>query len=468
MLKTTLKPSPNSDDIGGMNLKKELRPYARQLVTTLDDNGGLTRDQVKDLRDAIKRAPKADVVSITENLRSLCEDAGLPSTPGATKPSSSNPTPSASSPTTPSTSKPNAERVSLEQQAFDRGFADLKGLSSDDTEQSSPDSSDDTVTKDEVNQMIHQALLSAKQPNQVTTPSSSDKIEHWQLPLLQAIVETNRQALIVGGAGSGKTTIAETIAQKLGFDVDKEFYSISLSSGVSEAHLSGRMVMTGEFLDTEFLNIVENGGVILLDEFDNADPDVLVGLNSLLANDVISCPLRRGAEQAIRNENCYIICTANTWGNGSGGSSGYQRKQLDSATLDRFVGSKFYMGQDRRITNFVMGLTDEKVSYPESIQYRDMTLPVDTEVVALRLKLDFIKSCIDDTRRNVRQLLGVRAYAQGAKLIRQQNFSSDLAVALYLQNWTDDQLKTIGVDRDYDSKLDMFSYKFTSEFMRGA
>ena len=457
MLKTTLKASPNSDDIGGMNLKKELRPFARQLVTTLSDNGNLSRDQVKDLRDAIKRAPKADVVSITKNLKELCEDNNLPSTVGGTTPSSSNPTPSGS-PTTPSTSKPNVERVNLAQQAEE--------LSSNDTEQSSPDSSDDTVTKDEVNQMIHQALMTAKQPNQVTTPSSSDKLEHWQLPLLQAIVETNRQALIVGGAGSGKTTIAETIAQKLGFDVDKEFYSISLSSGVSEAHLSGRMVMTGEFLDTEFLNIVENGGVILLDEFDNADPDVLVGLNSLLANDLISCPLRRGAEQAIRNENCYIICTANTWGNGSGGSSGYQRKQLDSATLDRFIGSKFYMGQDRRITNFVMGLTDEKVSYPEAIQYRDMTLPVDTEVVALRLKLDYIKSCIDDSRRNIRQLLGVRAYAQGAKLIRQQNFSSDLAVALYLQNWTDDQLKTIGVNRDYDSKLDMFSYNFTSQFLR--
>ena len=462
MLKTTLKASPNSDDIGGMNLKKELRPFARQLVTTLLDNGQLGRHGAKETRDSIKRLPKADVVSITKNLKKLCEDNNLPSTveqlAGATKPSSSNPTPSASSPTTPSTSKPNVERVNLAQQAEE--------LSSNDTEQSSPDSSDDTVTKDEVNQMIHQALMTAKQPNQVTTPSSSDKIEHWQLPLLQAIVETNRQALIVGGAGSGKTTIAETIAQKLGFDVDKEFYSISLSSGVSEAHLSGRMVMTGEFLDTEFLNIVENGGVILLDEFDNADPDVLVGLNSLLANDLISCPLRRGAEQAIRNENCYIICTANTWGNGSGGSSGYQRKQLDSATLDRFVGSKFYMGQDRRITNFVMGLTDEKVSYPESIQYRDMTLPVDTEVVALRLKLDYIKSCIDDSRRNIRQLLGVRAYAQGAKLIRQQNFSSDLAVALYLQNWTDDQLKTIGVNRDYDSKLDMFSYNFTSQFLR--
>ena len=462
MLKTTLKASPNSDDIGGMNLKKELRPFARQLVTTLLDNGQLGRHGAKETRDSIKRLPKADVVSITKNLKKLCEDNNLPSTveqlAGATKPSSSNPTPSASSPTTPSTSKPNVERVNLAQQAEE--------LSSNDTEQSSPDSSDDTVTKDEVNQMIHQALMTAKQPNQVTTPSSSDKLEHWQLPLLQAIVETNRQALIVGGAGSGKTTIAETIAQKLGFDVDKEFYSISLSSGVSEAHLSGRMVMTGEFLDTEFLNIVENGGVILLDEFDNADPDVLVGLNSLLANDLISCPLRRGAEQAIRNENCYIICTANTWGNGSGGSSGYQRKQLDSATLDRFVGSKFYMGQDRRITNFVMGLTDEKVSYPESIQYRDMTLPVDTEVVALRLKLDYIKSCIDDSRRNIRQLLGVRAYAQGAKLIRQQNFSSDLAVALYLQNWTDDQLKTIGVNRDYDSKLDMFSYNFTSQFLR--
>ena len=131
MLKTKMEPSPNSDDIGGMNLKKELRPYARQLVTRLLDNGQLGRHGAKETRDSIKRLPKADVVSITKNLKKLCEDNNLPSTVGAT---------------TPSSSKPNVERVNLAQQAEE--------LSSNDTEQSSPDSSDDTVTKDEVNQMI--------------------------------------------------------------------------------------------------------------------------------------------------------------------------------------------------------------------------------------------------------------------------------------------------------------------------
>lgn len=452
MLKTTMKPSPNSDDIEAMNLKTELRPYARQLVTKLVEAGEFDSADAKSTRELIKRAPKAQVARVTETMQTQAEECGID-----TKPLGSNPK-SGGSIETPGTRRPTAERVDLSKMASQP--------SSDETSKPSPASSDETggISKDEVTEMIQQALLSAKHPESVTKPTSSGKLEHWQMPLLQAIIETNRQALIVGGAGSGKTTIAETIAKKLGFCTEEQFYSISLSSGVSEAHLSGRMVMTGEFLDTKFLDVVENGGVILLDEFDNADPDVLVGLNSLLANDLISCPLRRGNEVARRAENCYIIATANTWGNGSGGSAGYVRKQLDSATLDRFVASKFYMGQDRRITNLVMGLSDEEVTYPQAIQYRDMTKSVDVEVKSLRDKLDFIKACIDDPRRNIRQLLGVRAYAQGAKLIRDKDVSSDLSVALYLQNWTDDQLKTIGVERDYNSKLDQYSYNFTRSF----
>jgi len=282
------------------------------------------------------------------------------------------------------------------------------------------------------------------------------------MPLLKAIVETNRQALLVGGAGSGKTTIAEQIAEHLGFNVDKDFYSISLSAGVSEAHLTGRMNMKGEFIDTKFLNVVEQGGVILLDEFDNADPDVMVGLNSLLANDVMSTPLRRGNEIAKRAKNCYIIATANTWGSGSGGAGGYVRKQLDQATLDRFVCSKMYLGTDRRIENLVYGLTDERPKYGNAYEvFADYTPQgITKELKRLRKSLRAVRKCVEDPRRNVRKLVGIRASAQGAKLIRQANMDYRSVLEMYFSNWTDDELSTISVFRTRNASLDYFNYNF--------
>jgi len=434
---------PTNNEMLDMNLKKELRPLARQLVSTLERNGDIDKANASSLRNDIKRRPKSEIVKLIDELNHAFSQPSSNGTSGG----SGIPKPS-SQPTTPSPSnEPDSEPS---------GEPDSEPTSSDDTSGEPP-------TKDDVEQMIAQALLSAKAnstPEPVTKPSASGKLEHWQMPLIKAIVETNRQALLVGGAGSGKTTIAQQIATDLGFTGD-DFYSISLSAGVSEAHLTGRMVMTGEFLDTKFLNIVENGGLILLDEFDNGDADVMVSLNSLLANDEISVPLRRGNETAIRHKDCYILATANTWGNGSGGSSGYVRKQLDSATLDRFVCSKMYLGTDRRIVNLVMGLSDETVTYPLPMTLNTAFQPT-VALKQLRAMLDFLSVAINDKRRAVNHLLGVRGYMQGARLVRDANISPLSVLEIYLSNWTDDQLKTVNIKRDYDAKLDYFTYDFST------
>lgn len=151
-----------------------------------------------------------------------------------------------------------------------------------------------------------------------------------------ALAQARRNVMLVGPAGCGKTHLGALIAQSLGL----EFGSISCTSGTSENHLLGHKVpnlQTGknEFQGTEFLARYENGGVFLLDELDAADPNVLLAINSAIANDYCNVPNRAKNPRAERHPDFILIATANTFGRGA--NRVYAgRNQLDEATLDRF------------------------------------------------------------------------------------------------------------------------------------
>ena len=76
----------------------------------------------------------------------------------------------------------------------------------------------------------------------------------------------------------------------------------------------------------------ENGGLLLLDEFDCAHAGVVTILNSLLANGHCSFP--DGIVN--KNPNFICICACNTYGRGANVDY-VGRNRLDGATLDRFI-----------------------------------------------------------------------------------------------------------------------------------
>jgi MoxR-like ATPase len=142
--------------------------------------------------------------------------------------------------------------------------------------------------------------------------------------------------MLVGPAGCGKTHVAEMVAKAMKLD----FGSLSCTSGMSETHLLGRSTPDfhegkSKFQGTEFLRIYENGGVFLMDEVDAADSNLLLALNSALANGYANVPNRPNKPRAIKHENFVMIATANTYGRGA--NRVYAgRNQLDGSTLDRF------------------------------------------------------------------------------------------------------------------------------------
>lgn len=134
--------------------------------------------------------------------------------------------------------------------------------------------------------------------------------------------------MMVGPAGTGKSTIAEQAAEALGLS----FYSISLSPQTSESKFLGYLDANGAYHRTLFREAFENGGVFHVDEIDNGHPSILAVLNAALANSQMAFP----DGMVKRHCDFRVIASANTYGRGF--TRQYVgRQQLDAATLDRFT-----------------------------------------------------------------------------------------------------------------------------------
>lgn len=145
-----------------------------------------------------------------------------------------------------------------------------------------------------------------------------------------------KNILLPGPAGCGKSHMAAQVAESLGLP----FASISCSAGMSEGQITGRLIPTGEsgkfeYSTSDFVRLYENGGVFLLDEMDAADPNVLIVINSAIANGRLPLPNRIENPVAARHADFVLIAAANTYGRGADRLY-CGRNELDEATLDRF------------------------------------------------------------------------------------------------------------------------------------
>ena len=153
-------------------------------------------------------------------------------------------------------------------------------------------------------------------------------VQHHMFPKVLANVADGTPTYLVGEAGTGKSHIAEQVSQALGVD----FSSKSCSSQSTESSLLGYMSATGDYVTTEFRKRFELGGVFLLDEVDNGNPNVLTVLNSALSNSFMAFP----DGMVKRHAGFVLIATANTFGHGANAKY-VGRNPLDEAFLNRFA-----------------------------------------------------------------------------------------------------------------------------------
>ena len=182
---------------------------------------------------------------------------------------------------------------------------------------------------------------------------------HAQFEKVLRKVSAGLPVLLTGPTGSGKTKLAEQVAEATG----RRFAAISCSEGMSEGQLLGYLLPIGdagrfEYVQSQLVDFVENGGVFLQDELDSANPNVMMVTQSLLANGFMSVPQRYNNPSVKAHQDFSFIGCANTMGEGS--DLDYTaRNKLDKATLDRFACSKVFIDYDRELEREIV--TDSEV-----------------------------------------------------------------------------------------------------------
>lgn len=232
-----------------------------------------------------------------------------------------------------------------------------------------------------------------------------------------------KNIMMVGPAGAGKTFVSAQIAEALGLP----YASQSCSAGVTETAFSGRLLPVGdrgtfEYVESDFVRVYEKGGVFLFDEFDAADPNVLVFLNQALANDSFVCNQRIGKTVVKKHKDFVAIAAANTFG--SGGDIMYSaRNSLDAATLDRFrVGT---------VPIYYSNTIEESI--------------VDAEILAWGL---CVRAAI--TSHNMQKIMSTRFLKDATDMKHGQDWELKEIAEMFFSDWSKEEKAVVGLYDDDD------------------
>lgn len=261
-----------------------------------------------------------------------------------------------------------------------------------------------------------------------TRSFEGESMMHHKFPLLAAAVAAGVNVMMVGPAGSGKTTAAKKVAEALGLP----FYGTGAIN--SEYKLSGFIDAQGRIVSTAFRQAFEFGGVFLFDEYDGSLPGATLPFNAALANDWMDFP-----DKCVqRHPDFRVIAGANTFGTGADRQY-VGRNQLDAASLDRFAMLEW--PYDEALEAALLG-----APAPTNAPVPQAIAPLAGEEangLALRFldRARKVRKAVDDLK--VRHVVSPRASIAGAKLL----------AAGWKWNDVEDAVLWKGLDKDTRNKV---------------
>ena len=263
-------------------------------------------------------------------------------------------------------------------------------------------------------------------PKQVVEIKVGDKkreikgVFHKQFEDILTMVECGLNPLISGGAGSGKTHLCEQIAQALGYEF---FYTGSI---LQEHKLFGFKDANGDYHETQFYKwCTTPKSLFMFDEFDSSDNNVILSINTALANGYVDFP--KEGRVYIPKENRFIA-SANTLGRGAD-SMYVGRNQLDAATLDRFA--------------FIQFEYDEKI---------EKSLAYDTNLYEFIYQL---RKAI--ANNGLDELVSMRATKNATALLEHSNMTKDKILAYtIIKTMSKDSINTLVRDSVFDTSNEWY------------
>jgi hypothetical protein len=182
-------------------------------------------------------------------------------------------------------------------------------------------------------------------------PTNLLDFPHDQLPNMLDRLQ-HGQVWIVGPTGSGKTYAAKQAAAVL----DQPCNLVSCGEELMLQQLVGARDAHGVFHTGPLLDAYENGGVIILDEFDKCDPGVSGACNAFLNRDPEIAVTDR-AEQPVAkmHPDFRVVIATNTFGNGSDGQYLVQQQSLDLVARFEHPGLQMFVGYSEAVERNILG-----------------------------------------------------------------------------------------------------------------
>lgn len=213
-------------------------------------------------------------------------------------------------------------------------------------------------------------------------PKKLDKISHNKTASIVKILQAGLNVYLYGEAGTGKSQIAEDVANIL----DIPFYFTGKCN--TEYDLIGFKNAVGEYVPTAFYKAFTEGGLFLFDEIDASNENALIKFNSALSQGYFDFPVGN----VKKHPDFICIATGNTAGKGA--TMRYNtRRKLDGSTLDRFA--MLHIDYDEAIENVVAGGNIELVEYIHHLRAsavkNDIELIVSYRAINKVVKLEAIK-----------------------------------------------------------------------------
>jgi len=153
------------------------------------------------------------------------------------------------------------------------------------------------------------------------------KKRHKMFPVILKYIRAGLNVALVGPAGTGKSTIAQQVADELELDFR------STGALMSKYDLVGYKDATGTYHDTPLYESFTAGCLFCFDELDGSSPDAVVSFNAV--TDDQGCFAFPNGMQYKHDKFVAIACL-NTWGNGATADYVGRFKQ-DAASMSRFV-----------------------------------------------------------------------------------------------------------------------------------
>lgn len=310
---------------------------------------------------------------------------------------------------------------------------------------------DSKITFDQLDSGLQKMVSSQPQIIKYSLPSvPTSAFKKPSISTFQSLVDDimmGNNAMLIGGAGTGKTYLAENLIAKLA--LGRDHITINCSQWTSPTEIIGGQTMDG-YQEGKLIEAWRNGYVLILDELPKIDPNTAGLFNDALAKTKVpNAVIFNGRKESFtKHQDFACIATGNVYPDKESISYGANNKQ-DLSLLDRFSGSVYFIEKNESIekeiiqNNMLWSICDKIRTVIEEMKYE------------AQLSLRFMQNARDTY--NLEMLRLKDNGKDGVKANDGKTFKG--AIDNYLSTFTDVQQKNIKDKIRYQEHFKNYDYR---------